>query len=224
MDSQEFESKVAEVLPKLGTEGFTGEGVDPAVLFAANAERRRRDTQAAYTRTQQELKQVKAVNQSMAETLESELVKVLPVDQVNELEELKHQDPDAWRVKVTELENERRSQVREQLTQIEQAAAGKTELEVRQEQLQAFTQANPDFVINDEVIANDIPPRITKKLEKGEISFTDFLEQCKDYLGRGKVVDKGAEPPAILDISKQAGSASKPTSVNTGDGYEAEVY
>ena len=72
MDSQEFESKVAEVLPKLGTEGFTGEGVDPAVLFAANAERRRRDTQAAYTRTQQELKQVKAVNQSMAETLESE--------------------------------------------------------------------------------------------------------------------------------------------------------
>jgi len=65
----------------------------------------------------------------MAETLESELVQVLPVAKIAELEELKHQDPDAWRQQLTALENSRRDEVRATLQTIEQEAGSKSELE-----------------------------------------------------------------------------------------------
>ena len=81
MDSQEIESKIAELLPQLDSTDFKEDGIDPVLLFAAKTEKRRRDTQASYTRSQQELKKTQLLSQKMAETLESELVQVLPVGQ-----------------------------------------------------------------------------------------------------------------------------------------------
>ena len=224
MDSQEIESKIAELLPQLDSADFKEDGVDPVLLFAAKTEKRRRDTQASYTRSQQELKKTQLLSQKMAETLETELVQVLPAAQIAELEELKHQDPDAWRQKLTALENSRRDEVRATLQTIEQEAGSKSELEQRVEQLQAFQQAYPDISLTDEVIENDIPPRITKKLEQGKISFPDFLEECRAYLTKGKVVDKGEEPPVIPDISKNPGSSSQPSGRRTRSDYEEEIF
>lgn len=224
MDSQEIESKVAELLPQLDSPDFKEEGVDPVLLFAAKTEKRRRDTQASYTRSQQELKKTQLLSQKMAETLEAELVNVLPVAKAAELEELKHQDPDAWRQKLTELENARREEVRTQLQTIEQEAGSKSELELRVEQLAAFQAAYPDIAITDEVIENDIPPRITRKLEKGTISFADFLEECRVYLSKGKTIDKGDTPPDLPDISKNPGSSSQPASKRGKSDYEVEIY
>lgn len=224
MDSQEIESKINELLPQLDNPEFKADEVDPVLLFAAKTEKRRRDTQASYTRSQQDLKKTQLLSQKMAETLESELVKVLPVDQAATLEELKHQDPDAWRQKLTELETARKQQIQEQLQAIEQEAGNKSELEVRIEQLQAFQEANPDIQITDEVIENDIPPRITKKLETGKISFGEFLEECRKYLTAGKVIDKGAVPPDIPDISKQPGSSAMPSGKPGKTAYDKEIY
>ena len=224
MDSQEIESKIAELLPQLDSADFKEDGIDPVLLFAAKTEKRRRDTQASYTRSQQDLKKTQLLNQRMAETLETELVKVLPAQAAAELEELKHQDPDAWRAKITELENTRKSQVQEQLQAIEQEAGNKSELEVRIEQLRAFQEANPTVTINDEVIENDIPPRITKKLETGKISFGEFLEECRVYLAKGKVVDKGDTPTDIPDLGSASGSSSKPVRKPSKSQYEKEIY
>lgn len=224
MDSQEIESKINELLPQLDNPDFKADEIDPTLLFAAKTEKRRRDTQAAFTRSQQDLKKTQLLSQKMAETLESELVKVLPADQAASLEELKHQDPDAWRSKLTELETARKQQVQEHLRAIEQEAGNKSELEVRIEQLKAFQEANPDIVLTDDVIANDIPPRITKKLETGKVSFAEFLEECKDYLSRGKVVDKGDIPPSIPDLASQSGSAALPSGSRGRSEYESEVY
>ena len=224
MDSQEIESKIAELLPQLDSADFKEEGIDPVLLFAAKTEKRRRDTQASYTRSQQELKKTQLLSQKMAETLESELVQVLPVAKIAELEELKHQDPDAWRQQLTALENSRRDEVRATLQTIEQEAGSKSELEQRVDQLAAFQQAYPDIVLSDEVIENDIPPRITKKLEQGKIGFAEFLEECRVYLVKGKVVDKGEEPPAVTDISKNPGSSSQPTGRRTRSDYDVEIF
>jgi len=79
-------------------------------------------------------------------------------------------------------------------------------------------------VLSDEVIENDIPPRITKKLEQGKIGFAEFLEECRVYLVKGKVVDKGEEPPAVTDISKNPGSSSQPSGRRTRSDYEAEIF
>ncbi|AFV51087.1 hypothetical protein MS_008 [Vibrio phage VPMS1] len=51
---------------------------DEATIFAANAERRRRDTQSAYTRSQQELKGIKAENELLAQNYEENYVQNLP--------------------------------------------------------------------------------------------------------------------------------------------------
>ena len=92
------------------------------------------------------------------------------------------------------------------------------------DQLAAFQQAYPDISLTDEVIENDIPPRITKKLEQGKISFLDFLEECRNYLTKGKVVDKGEEPPAVTDISKNPGSSSQPSGRRARSDYEEEIF
>ena len=53
-------------------------------------------------------------------------------------------------------------------------------------------------MLNDEVFANDLPPRITGKLARGEVSFEDFLEESKEFLTKGRVIkgtkDVDAEP------------------------------
>lgn len=224
MDTPEIEVKIAELLPQLDSPDFKGDGVDPVLLFAAKAEKRRRDTQASFTRSQQELKQVQAVNEQLAQTFEAELVKTLPVAEAAELEELKHTDPDAWRTKLGELEQVRRTQVKAQLDTIATEAKGKTELELRIEQLQAFNEAYPDVTINDEVIENDIPPRITRKLAKGDITFAAFLEECRTYLAKGKVIDKGNTPPNIPDLSAVPGSSTPGEARQAKAGYEQEIY
>ena len=224
MDSQDIESKINELLPQLDNPDFKADDVDPTLLYAAKAEKRRRDNQGAYTRSQQELKKTQLLSQKMAETLESELLNILPSDKAYELEELKHQDPDAWRVKLTELETARKAQIQEQLRTIEQEAGNKSELEIRVEQLKAFQESNPDIKLTDEVIENDIPPRITKKLESGKISFGEFLEECGNYLKAGKVIDKGDKPDEVIDISAQAGSASQPEGKRGKSSYDNEIY
>lgn len=224
-DTPSIEQQVNDLVANLGTEGFDESQADPALLFAAKAEKRRRDTQSEYTKVSQKAKKLEMVNNQLASTLETELVSSLPAREAAQLEELKYSDPDAWRVKLTELENKRRADVRGKLEAIEQEVGTKTELEQRVEMLQEFSAAHPGFEINDDVIANDIPPRITNKLAKGEISFTDFLEQCHDYLSRNKVIDKGEVPPDIPNLAKApGGSTPQQSKTDPKSGYESEVY
>lgn len=218
------ETQVNEVLAQMDKEGFTGEGIDPMVLYAANAEKRRRDTQGSYTKSQQELKRLAAVNDQLAVTFEAELVQTLPIKAAAELEELKHTDPEAWRAKLGELESARRAAVQEQLKTIANQASAKTELELRSEQLESFKTAYPDLNLTDEVIENDIPPRITRKLEQGKISFADYLEECRVYLGKGKTIDKGEAPPTMVDLGSAAGSAKPGGTASTSSSYTDEIY
>lgn len=225
MDTPEIEAKVNEILPQLGTEGFDAASVDPVVLYAANAEKRRRDTQAEFTRTSQKLKKVEAVNAQLAQAYEADVVANLPTTEAAKLEELKYSDPDAWRAKIVEFEQTQRQKVQEKLQTIEQEASGKTEIEVRTEQLAAFSAAHPDFVINDDVIENDIPPRITNKLRKGEISFADFLDECYTYINKGKVIAQGDVPPVIPDLGKAPGGTTPVQSKeDPKSGYNTEIY
>ena len=225
MDTPEIEAKVNEILPQLGTEGFDAASVDPVVLYAATAEKRRRDTQAEFTRTSQKLKKVEAVNAQLAQAYEADVVANLPTTEAAKLEELKYSDPDAWRAKIVEFEQTQRQKVQEKLQTIEQEASGKTEIEVRTEQLAAFSAAHPDFVINDDVIDNDIPPRITNKLRKGEISFADFLDECYTYINKGKVIAQGDVPPVIPDLGKAPGGTTPVQSKeDPKSGYNTEIY
>lgn len=168
-----------------------GAELSPELKFAATAEKRRRDTQASFTNNQQSLKALQAQNEKLMEQLQSAHSISFTDEEQAELEELKYEDVDAWRARLNSLEQQK---VREAKTKLEEltgearkAAETQFELERRAQVLKEFNETL-ERPITDEIIASEIPPRITRKLESGEIKFEDFLQEVADYLGRGKVV------------------------------------
>ena len=170
-----------------------------ALRFAAMAEKRRRDTFSSYTKAQQELK----ASQAKLAKLEERVPVSIPEGKQAELDDLKHTDPDRWRVEMNKLEAAARAELDKEATQV-------SELESRRQALEQFIEEHPSFELSDDIIANDVPPRYTKQLEQGKISFGEFLEQVHSYLTGSKVI---AQPDEVLkqpSFSK-AGGATAPT-------------
>ena len=200
------------------------------VKFAATAEKRRRDTQADLSRGRQEANALKAEKAALLKKLTHETPVVLSADQQEELEELKFSDPDAWRKKLNEYEttarNKRIAEIDEELKQVSAGTLETEELERRKEVLELFKAENEGFDINDDILANDIPPRISKKLETGKISFEQFLVECRDYLKTGKVIkqDDTMDQP---NLSKVGGSGKPDQNALKEDivlSYKNETY
>lgn len=207
-----FESKVNEVITNT-TKDDAGklvlpEGTDEATAFAVRSEIRRRDTQASYTKGQQRLKALEVENDKLAASWESDAVSNLSSTEQAKLEELKVQDPEAWRAEISNLEEVKRGKFKEKRAEISKEASQMTELERRSAQLEQFNTDNPTLVITDDVIQNDIPPRITKKLEAGEIQFDEYLTEVKNYLSKNKVIDKGDGTPNEPDFKNARGSSA----------------
>lgn len=198
-----------------------------ALSFAANAERRRRDTQSAYTKSQQLNKRLELERDQFAKGWENDFAKTLPADAQADLEELKATDPEAWRAKLNELEQQQRTSFQERVTKIQEKASTETEMEYRQRALEEFQEAHPNLQLTDDIIANDIPPRISKELESGKVTFAEFLANCAEYLNKGKVLNKGKtkdEEPNLGDVGgsdypdKQAADKAN---IKT---YDDEIY
>lgn len=188
------------------------------------AEKRRRDTQAAYTRGQQELKVLKAEREALEQQIGS---LNLTVEQDEELEDLKLTDPEAWRQRINKLEQEAVATKKQAVSQATAEARERAELERRAQVLQEFNAEHPDVAITDEVIANDIPPRITGKLERGEVTYEEFLAEAQGYLKQPKKVATGDTPPTQPDLGQVGGRDTVSEQAMSGDSansYENEVY
>ena len=203
------------------------EDIDPMLKFAATAEIRRRDTQASYTKTQQENLALTSENEQLANTWADEVSKTLTADQQSELDELKHTDQEAWREKINKYEGENATRVKTKRTEIKEQAGKETEVQQRTRRLEEHNAANSEYALTDDVIDNDLPPRITKKLADGKITFDEFLTEAHNYLSSGKVIAQGDKAPDEPDLSKSGGS-SKPTdtAVNADmkKSYTKEIY
>lgn len=226
-NSPSIEDQVNQVLSQIGEDGKIPEDIDPMLRYAATAEKRRRDTQSSYTKINMRAKQLEAENAKLFETYENTATSSFTQEEQAELAELKSQDPDAWHARLTEIKDSKKNQILSTKDEISKAASQATELEQREAALIAFNEANPDIAITDEVIENDIPPRITKQLAKGEITFEDFLDKCKTYLTTGKVVKPVPAPDDSIDLDDVPGGA-KPNEeslakANKTD-YKNEIY
>jgi len=204
------------------------EGVDasPELLFAANAERRRRDTQASFSRSQQAMKALETENAQLTEGWAGDVASALTPEQREELDALKHEDPDAWRQKLNQYESDNRTSFSEKTSGIKAKVQQETELEGRTRLLDEHNAANPDFALTDDVIENDLPPRFTKQLEKGEITFAEFIAKSAEFLGKPKVV-KGDPAPDDVSLSKApGGSTPADDAVNKSvqESYKDETY
>lgn len=149
-------------------------------------EKRFKDTQASFTKSQQELKAVKA----KLEALEKLAQPTIQLDEKvqQELEDLKYSDPDAWRVRMNTLEQEAKVKHQTLLDEVATQASTQAELERRTSLLAQYNASHPNMPITDELIRLDVPSRITTKLEKGEISFDDFIVEVHNFLYSPKKV------------------------------------
>lgn len=183
---------------------------------AEKAEKRRRDTQAAYTKSQQELAQLKATVAVLERTAKPQ------VDQAKlaELEDLKFSDPDAWRVKVNSLEAE---VLKQHEAEIATAAKNLSDYEIRQATLEEFKATHPGFELSDD----DIPPRIAKKLAEGKVSFEEFLEEVHSYLTAPRVVGETAKTLEQPNLSKVGGGNTPSQAAKSEDiilSYRKEIF
>lgn len=210
-DTPSFAEQVNSIVSQASTDESGNlqlpEGVeaDEAVMYAAKLEKQRRDTQSSFTRLSQENKRLQAETSKLTEQWEADALKNLTVEDQAEMEELKMQDPETWREKMNQLEATQRTKFSERRESVAKEAQHLTEVELREQQLEEFNKANPEFQITDDVIDNDIPPRLTKSLESGDLTFEEFLEKAKKYISTPKKI-QGQEAPNEPNIGKVPGS------------------
>lgn len=166
-------------------------------------EKRYKDTQGAYTKSQQELKAVKA-KLEVLEKLTTPQIQ-LDADAQKELDDLMYTDPQAWRIRMNALENEASNKHRALLSEAEKQVLLQSELEDRARVLDEYNRSHPDFPITDNVIELDVPARITKKLDKGEISFEDYIKEVHEFLYSPKKVGSANEILKQPNLGKVAG-------------------
>lgn len=179
---------------------------------AKKAEQRRRDTQAAYTKSQQELAATRAQLKVMKETGGP----ALDQGKLAELEDLKFSDPDAWYKAKLALESEAHNTFQSKLAEA-------SESEVRLAKLEEFKATHPGFELTDD----DIPPRIAKKLASGQVSFDEFLQETYDYLVTPKVIGdahKTLEQPNLGKVGGGITPSAAATSKDIVSSYKNEVY
>ena len=206
------------------------ENVSEEVRVAAMSEKRLRDVQASYVKVDHENKALKAEKSVLLQKATENVKLNLTAEQTEELEELKFSDPEAWRNKINTYETEalikHTEVVNEEVKKVSSSSLEKEELEQRKHVLKEFQNQNPDFVLNDDVIANDIPPRITKKLENRSVTFEQFLNEVNDYLKTGKVI-KQEEVPNQPNLSKVSGKGKPDKAAVNEDinqSYAKETY
>jgi hypothetical protein len=187
------------------------EEISEELKFAATAEIRFRDTQRSFTEVSKEAKALKAEKSVLLQKATENVTVTLTPEQTEELEDLKFSDPEAWRKKLNQYEGEARTKhlqsIDEDVKKVSASSLDTEERERRKVVLTEFLEANEGFQLDDDVIANDIPPRITNKLKEGKVTFEQFLQECLEYTKKGKVVaqEETTERP---NLSKIGGSSS----------------
>jgi len=171
----------------------------------ANTEKRRRDTAGEFHKQLSKAKTAEAKIEILTKQLDAPVVLTKEVQ--DEMDALKYEDPEAWRIKMNSLEKQSKLAKQEQIEKLTAEAGDKvstqTEIERREGVLKNFTELNKDIQITNDVISNDIPPRITNKLIAGKVSFEDFLEEVADYLRKGTTVkdNKVENLPNLGDVA-----------------------
>lgn len=232
-EGQTFETQVNQLVEKLTVDDKgevqvpTDLQADPAILFAAKAERRRRDTQAAYTRVSQRARELEKTEQALVNRLEDFAMATLPADQLQKLEELKLSDPEAWRAELNKVEADAKAKLKEEVRGIGKKVQQESELERRTRILEDYNKQNPEQPLTDDLISAEIPPKYVKELDEGKITFEEFIGKCDKFLKANKVIKQPDDPKTGKTLD-DVGGRSTPSDTDVGraaaSSYKDEVY
>ena len=190
-----------------------GSELSEGVTYAANLESRRRQTQSQYVKSRQELSELGHVSKALKTKLVKKAGIKLTADQQAELTELKGSDPDAWHEKLNGYQAEATAGIETEFNEVGVQAREDSEVDRRQVILDEYMASNPAFELTDDILANDVPKRITSELESGKITFEDFLGKVDTYLTSNKVVIPASEELAQEPNLGALAGKSKPEKV-----------
>lgn len=160
------------------------------IKFAATAEKRRRDTQAEFTKVNKSKLALEAENALLKETLLKQSIVFSP-EEVEELEDLKLEDPEKWRQRLNELEQktiqERQTKINSVSTEVKTQAEKNFEVSMQGKVLEEFNKFH-GIGLTEELLADEVPNRITKKLVEGKVSYEEYLEESFTYLKTNKAI------------------------------------
>lgn len=169
---------------------------------AIDYEKRYKDTQASYTRSQQLLKAAQAENEALKKVVTPTIS--ISADKQKELDDLMYSDPQAWRKEMNQLEADAQKSHDDNIATAVSTVTAQAELERRAQVLAEFNQSH-ELNITDETIQFDVPPRLTKKLELGEVTFEQYLDDVADYLKLPKKVATANKTLEQPNLGKQGG-------------------
>ena len=191
------------------------DNVDPLFKRAVLGEQKARFFQTDYTKTKQENARLQAEHGVLMNKATSG--SSLSAEQTAELEDLKFVDPDAWFELKNKYDADAKANVtgrlQEQLSEAGSKALQDLTLSQRQVALQEFT-ASTGLELTDDVMQNDIPPRLQKKMET--MPFDDYLQEVATYLGKGKVVKQTDSADDVTNINDIAGGDLNEAAKSTG--------
>lgn len=191
-------------------------------------EKRFKDTQAFATKVAQEkaeavreLQELKAELSVLKETAKPSLT--IDEQTQNELEDLKYSDPDAWRARVNELEQNANLEFNSKIDEAKKLSTQQLELQRRANILEQFQTEHPDVVFTDELLHLDIPQRIVKELENGKVTYEEFLNNVYNYVKTPKVVGSATKTLEQPNLSKTGGDDT-PTKNSSGNQNIIQSY
>jgi len=199
--------RVDEALKNVDDNGklVFADDVDPVFKELVKAKKIARDNQSAFTKGQMELAKTKAAKEALEKQITSASPTLTP-EQVSELDDLKYSDPDTWRTKLNQYENEARAKAKEALEEITETAsttaAADLTLKQRQEAIDSFS-SDTGIELTKDILENDVPPRLQAKMK--DMPFNEYLSEVAAYLGKTKVV-KDEQVAKTTNIGKLPGS------------------
>lgn len=186
-------------------------------------EKRYKDLQAHATKVSQERALLKAENEALRTEVKPDPLATLSADDRDELTVLSLADPEAWRLKLNELERQATADITTKVSQATIEAQNKLELTNRELVFDTFV-SRPDTSLSADSML-DLPPRLTDKLEKGTITFEAFLLEADTYL---KAVGTATIDNPItnkdVNLGNLGGGASPSNKEDTTPSYEDGVY
>lgn len=202
------------------------EGTPDFVVTALNTEKRRRDVNSSFGKSQTDNNRLTAEN----DALKAEMAKLVKpegfsVEQAAELETLRYSDVDAWYEKKREFETKNSKVVSSVVDEAISAAKATATVQVDQQatvsrdeaiaaMLTAHNAANPEHPITTDMLALNVPPILVKQFASGDLDAPGFMAQVSKFIYADRVVKK----EATLDqpnLSKAAHSQAPSDSAKT---------
>lgn len=232
----DFEDKVSEVVSKMEPQDDgtwvipedVAKDLDEATLYAVNSERRFRDTQGAYTRSQQEVKKHQAINKGLTDHMIKNITTHITDAQRQELDVLKVENPEEWRTKLDQYEEESKTTLKDALKTIETEGSNKSEVDIRAEKMAAWSKST-GIELTDDIVDSELPPRYKKDLEEGKITFDQFLTRASDFLEKEKVIlganeEEEEEEPNLNKLPGSNAPSERAAQGDLTETYEKVVY